>query len=145
MVLAEITEGETVQMTAVSGIAEGAEIRIVRGFDAYRAARPHHPVEFFHSGHNVRHMFDHVDGQQPVEGTVPKWVGKAVEIAKDVGAGGAVPIDPDGSRLLVNPAAHVQYSRCSRSGGVGHSSRVSKAGGVGRSGPGPPLGRWRLY
>jgi hypothetical protein len=79
-------------------------------------------------------MFDHVDGQQPVEGTVPKWVGKAIEIAEDVGARGAIPVDPDGARLPVNATANVQYSRCSRSGGVGHSSRVSKANSIGRAG-----------
>jgi hypothetical protein len=84
-------------------------------------------VEFLHRGHDIRHVFDDVDGQQAVEGIVSKGVRRAVEIAKDVGAGGGILVDPDGSRLLVNPATDVQCSRFSRVGGVWHSSRVPNA------------------
>ena len=112
-------------MAAVGGIAEGAEIGVVRSFDAHRAARPHKAVELLHGGDDIRHVFDHVDGQQAVEAIVSKRVRKAVQIAKDVGAARGVPVDPDGSGLLVNPAADVQYSQSSRIGRAGHSSRVS--------------------
>jgi hypothetical protein len=73
-------------------------------------------------------MFDRVDGQQAVEGVIPKGVRQAVEIAENVGAAGRIPVDPDGSGLLVNPAADVQYSWSSRFARVGHSSRVSDVG-----------------
>src|ERR1035438_5734006 len=72
-------------------------------------------------------QFDRVNGQQPVEGIVSKRVRKAVQIAKDVGAARGIPVDPDGSGLLVNPAADVQYSQSSRIARAGHSSRVSDA------------------
>src|ERR1035441_5724630 len=90
-------------------------------------ARPHQAVEFFHGGHDIRHVFDRVNGQQPVEAIVSKRVRKAVQIAKDVGAARGIPVDPDGSGLFVNPAADVQYSQSSRIGRAGHSSRISDA------------------
>jgi hypothetical protein len=97
----------------------------MRRLDAYRAAWPHQAVEFLHGGHDVRYMLDHVDGQQPVERIVSKGVWKAVEVAKDVGARGGIPVDPDGSWLLVNSAADVQYPQGWGIARVGHSYRVS--------------------
>jgi hypothetical protein len=114
VVLAEIAERKAVQVAAVGGIAKRAEVGVVRRLDAHRAARPHQAVELFHGADDVRHVFDHVDGQQPVEGVIRKRIGKVVQIAKHVGAAGGIPIDTDGSGLLMNPAADVQDSRFGR-------------------------------
>ena len=38
MILAEVAKAETVQVMPVGGVAKRAEIRVVRGYDAHRAA-----------------------------------------------------------------------------------------------------------
>src|SRR5258705_116250 len=64
---AEVAEGERVEVPAMSGIAEGAEIGIVRGLDADAAAGAHQAMKFLHGGDHVGEVLDDVDGAQLVE------------------------------------------------------------------------------
>src|SRR5579883_3498032 len=78
VVLPEIPEAEAVQMALVRGVAEGAEIRVMRRFQAHRPALPHQPVKLLHGADDVVHMLDDVDRRQPVERAVGERVRKAV-------------------------------------------------------------------
>src|ERR1022692_3756016 len=126
-IVAEVAEAETVQMVLVRGIAEGAEIGVMRRLQAHRAARLLQPVELLHGADHGAHVIDGMDGRQPIERVVGERVGKAVEVRQDVGAAGGIAVDSDGAGLLVNPAAHVQRPQASAITCFRHASRVSSA------------------
>jgi hypothetical protein len=111
MVVAEVAEGEAVQVVLVGGVAEGAEIGVMRGFDAHASARLHQTVELFHGANDVGEMFDDVDGAQAVKGAVGERVGEVVKFADHVGGTGGVEVDAEGARVLANAAADVESSR----------------------------------
>src|SRR5450755_1499564 len=127
VIVAEVAEAETVQVVLVGGIAEGAEIGVMRRLQAHGAARAHQAVELLHGADHVAHVLDGVDGRQPVERTVGERVGKAVEVRQHVGTAGGIAVDSDGAGLLVNPAAHVQRPHASAITCFRHASRVSSA------------------
>src|ERR1035437_6721035 len=127
MILAEVAEAETVQVALVSGVAERAEIGVVRGLQAHGAAGPHQAVELLHCAHDVADVFDHVDRRQPVERAVGERIGKAVDAQQDFGAAGGIAVDSDGSGLLVNSAADVERPHASETTCFRHASRVSSA------------------
>src|SRR5258708_7908365 len=91
VVLAEVTEAEAVQVALVGGVAEGAEIRVVRGFDPDDAARAHQAMELLHGANHVVHMLDYVNGRQPVERTIGKRVRESIQIGQHVRAAGGIP------------------------------------------------------
>jgi hypothetical protein len=110
IVLAEITEGEAVEMPAMGGVAEGAEVGIVRRDDEDLASGANEAVKFFHGFHDVAHVFDHVNGLQGVEGGISERVRKLVELANHVGSAGGVAVDANGSGEFVDAAADVEGS-----------------------------------
>ncbi len=61
VIVAEVAEGKAVQVPAMSGIAERAEIGIVRRDNHGLAARGEQAMELFHSSDDVRDMLDHVN------------------------------------------------------------------------------------
>src|SRR4051812_1605661 len=123
------------------GIAERAEVRIMRSFDAHRPAYAHQPVELLHRLDHVIHVLNDMDRRQPVERPVGEGIGKTIEIGQHVGAAGGIPVEPDRSGLLVNPAADVEYLHplvavfrhsSSVSTAKSHWSRVTIRGGHSR-------------
>ena len=52
----------------MGGVAEGAEVGVVRSHDQHFAAGAHQAVKLLHGFHDVAHVFDHVDGLERVEG-----------------------------------------------------------------------------
>src|SRR5579872_6709682 len=109
MVLAEVAEAETVEMALVGGVAKGAEIGVVRSLDTHRPARAHQSVKLLHSANHVVYVFDDVDGCEAVERPVREGIREAVEVCQNIGAAGGIPIDSNGTGLLVNPAANVEH------------------------------------
>src|SRR5450432_95759 len=97
-------------MPAVGGVAERAEIGIVRRLNAHAAAGSHEPMKLLHSADHVGDMLDDMDGSELVEGVVGKRVGDVVEIAENVGAGGGIAVYADRSRILIDAAADVERS-----------------------------------
>src|ERR1039457_2282 len=136
MVFAEVAKTEAVQVALVGGVAERAEIGVVRRLDAHRAARAHQPVKLLHGAHHVVDVFDDMDGRQPVERAVGERVRKTVQVRQDVGAAGGVAVDTDGAGLLVKAAADVEDSHLRYSSSVSmaksHWSRVTTSGGHSR-------------
>src|ERR1700730_11954305 len=92
----------------MGGIAEGAEIGVVRRDDEDPAAGNENAVELLHRGDHVRDVLDHVDGAERVKGTVAERIGKAVEVAQDIGARSRIAVDPDSPRKLIDAAADVK-------------------------------------
>src|SRR5579862_2258199 len=108
------------------GIAERAEVGVMRRGNEQPAAASEHAMELLHGADHVRHVLDHMNSVQLGEGTVAKRVRKTVEIAKHVGACIRIAIHADGARVLVDAAADVEnpggYATSFR-----HSSSVSTA------------------
>jgi hypothetical protein len=108
VVLPKITKRETVQVPAVRGIAERAEVGVMRRRDEQPAARCQYAMEFLHRADHIGDVLDHVNGAQLAEGAVAKRVRKTVQIAQHVGAGVGVAIDADGAGVLVDAAAYIE-------------------------------------
>src|SRR5439155_21128291 len=113
--------------TAVRGVAEGAEVGVVRGLDAHRTAWARQAVELLHGADHVVHMLDHMDRKHAVEAVIAERIRGAVEIAQNVGAAGGIAVDADGARPLVDAAADVQRSYTSWIAIFRHSSSTSTA------------------
>src|SRR5689334_12060268 len=108
MLLAEIAKAEAIEVMAMSGVAEGAEIGVVRRFDANRAAGADQAMKLLHRPDHVIDVFDDVDGGEAVEGAVGERVGEAIEIGEDVGAAGRIAVEADGAGLFMNAAADIE-------------------------------------
>ncbi len=65
-------------MTAVRRIAEGTEIRVVRGLDAHTPARSYQTVKLFHGANHIGDVFDDMNSVKTIEAPVGKWVRKMV-------------------------------------------------------------------
>lgn len=133
MVLAEIAEGEAVEVAFVGRVAEGTKVRVMRSFNADPTSFAHQPVEFLHSFDDVGNVLDDVDGAELIEGAGGEGVGDAVEVADDVRVTREIPVDADRSGVLTNAAADVenlQLSMLTRDG----SNGLRNLRGV----PGPP-------
>src|SRR3954451_9675832 len=81
-------------------------------------------MKLLHGADHVIHMFDDVNRRETVERTIGEGIRKAVEIGEDVGAAVGIPVEPDGSGLLVDPAADVENLHITSRR---HASRVSSA------------------
>src|ERR1017187_1170404 len=113
MIFAKVAEAEAVQMALVRWVAKRAEVRVMRGFDAHLAARAHQAVKLLHGADDVVDVLDYVNAGQAVEGVGSERVGKAVQIGQHVGVAGGIAVEPDGSSLLMNPAADIEDAeRC---------------------------------
>src|SRR5271169_3361848 len=108
------------------GVAERAEVGVMRRGEKHAAARREHAMKLFHGADHVRDVLDHMDRAQLTERIVAKRVRKTVEIAKHIGAGIPIAIHADGARVFVDAAADVEnpggYATSFR-----HSSSVSTA------------------
>jgi hypothetical protein len=90
-------------------VAERAEIGIVRGLDPDAAAGAHQAVKFLHGPDHIGEVLDDVNGTQLVEGAVGERVGSVVEVAENVGAAVRIPVDADGTRVLIDAAADIKH------------------------------------
>ena len=68
------------------------------------------PVELLHGGDHVDDVLDHVNGADLIEGRISERIWHAVQFAQDIGARSRISIDSNGSRILVDPAPHVQHA-----------------------------------
>ena len=108
MILAEVAEGEAIQVPAVGGVAERTEIGVMRSDNHHAAARTAETVKLLHGADDIGYVFNDVDRANLVERAVPKRVREPVQVTKDIGAGGGIPVDPEGTGILVDPAANVE-------------------------------------
>src|SRR5437016_4423344 len=112
-------------MALMRGVAEGAEVGVMRSYQVNGAAGAHQAVEFLHGANHVVEMFNHMDGGEPVKATVGERIGKAVEIGQNIRAAGGVAIKADGAGLLVNAAAHIEQLHPCATACCKHVSSVS--------------------
>ncbi len=150
MIGTEIPERETVQVPAMSRIAERTEVCVVRRRDEDPAAWAQHSMKLFHGPNYVKHVFNYVNGPQRLEGTVAEGIGKVVKIADDVGAAAWIAVNANRPGIFVDAAADVEsslrhHANCGadalvRAGPPGPAVRIElKAdAGVGRGPGGPP-------
>src|SRR5450432_1580944 len=108
IVLAEIAETETVEVPAMCGIAERAEIGVVGRHDRHCAARFYQPVELFHRLHDVRYVLDNMDGPQLIERLIAKGIRKSIEIGNHVRPRARVAVEADRARKFVDSTADVE-------------------------------------
>jgi len=111
VVLAKVAEGEAVEVVFVGGVAEGAVVGIVWGFDADAASGADQAVEFFHGADDVCEVFYDVDGAEVIEGAVGEGVREMVEVAEDVGGAGGIEVDADCAGEFADSAADVEGSQ----------------------------------
>ena len=95
----------------MGGIAERAEIGVVRRDDEHLTARADQSMKLFHAADDVRDVLDHVHSLQRVERRIAERVRDAIEIAQDVGAAGGIAIDTDRALPFVDPAADVECTQ----------------------------------
>lgn len=128
IVRAEVPQREAVQVPAVRGIAERAEVGVVRRRDVHRSAGLQQPVELFDGADHVGDMLDDVDRADVIEALIAERVREPVYIHDRVRRRARNPIDADRAGILVYPATDVEdaLSRsCTRI--LRHSSSVSTA------------------
>src|SRR5277367_867964 len=113
----KVEERIGVQVPAMSGIPEGAEIGVMRSGDENGAPGFGDAVEFFHGGDDVRDVFDDVFGAELVEGIVAEGQAAVVQMAENIGGGGWIHIEADGAGIFCWTAAYVENARQSSSCG----------------------------
>src|ERR1017187_10045133 len=96
-------------MPTMRGVAEGAEVGVMRGNDIYLAACANQAVKLLHGADHVGNVLDHMNGLEGVEGRIAKRVRKPVELAQHVGAAGRVAVYADRALSLVDPATDVKH------------------------------------
>src|SRR5262249_51940624 len=84
VIIAEVAEGERIQMPLVRRVAEGAEVGVMRRLDADGPARPHQAVELLHGADDVGNMLDYVNRAQVVERIIGEGIGDSIEVAEHV-------------------------------------------------------------
>ncbi len=94
-------------------VAEGTEVRVVRGFDSNRTAGPDQTVEFLHGPYDIGEMFNDVDRPQVVKSSIREGVGEGVEVDQNIGVAGGIEIHADdggvrGTREFLDAAANVE-------------------------------------
>ena len=95
-------------MLFVRGVAEGAEIGIVRRFDAHAATCADESMKFFHRTNDIAQVFNHVNRAELVEGAIGKRIGKPIQIADHIGGSRAIDIDSDCAGILFHAAADIE-------------------------------------
>ncbi len=91
----------------MGGIAEGAEIGVMRGDNDQPAARSEQAMEVLHGAQNAGDMFDHVGGANFDKRAVGEGQGRLVEIRDYVGAACRVGVYADRAGKFVDAAAGV--------------------------------------
>src|SRR5713226_1471795 len=153
MIGTEIPERKTVQVPAMSRIAEGTEVCVVRRRDEDPAAWAQHSMKLFHGPNYVGYVFNYVNGPQRLEGTVAEGIGKVVKIADDVGPAAWIAVNANRPGIFVDAAADVEsklrhHANCGadalvRAGPPGPAAvriELKADEGVGRGPGGPPHG-----
>ncbi len=87
VVFAEVTEGKTIQMPAMGGIAKGAVIGVMGCCNDGAASGSEQAVELLHRADDVRDVLNDMRRPDFAERTVGERKGEMVEVGYDVGAG----------------------------------------------------------
>src|SRR5580704_3473305 len=91
----EIAEREAVEMPAMRGIAERAEVGVMRSDDEDAAGRRDDAVKLLHGADDIGYMLDDMHGAKRCERVVAERVRETVEVADDVGPAARIAIDAD--------------------------------------------------
>ena len=110
MIVAEMTERETVQVPAMGGIAKRTEICVMRCHDDQPAARSKQAMEVFHGPHYAGDMLDDVSGANFGKRSVGKGQGRLIQVRDHVGPACRMRVYADRARKFVDAAASVQYA-----------------------------------
>ena len=128
---AEVAEREAVEVPAMGGVAEGAEVGVVRRYQEDAPGWADDAMEFLHGANDIGHVLDDMDGAQGVEGVIAERIRKTVEVAEDIGAAAWVAIDSDGAGMFMDAAPDVQCATSATGRSYAtrfrHSSSVSTA------------------
>ena len=114
-------------MPAMRGIAERAEIRIVRSRDKNFPAIAQQPVKLLYGANDIGNMLDDMNRVHLIECSVNERIRKLVEIAENIRPCAGNPIDPNRARILIQTAADVENAR-SLTNADRHLSSVSTVG-----------------
>ncbi len=93
------------------GVAKRTEIGVVGSNDYRAAARRQQPMNLFHQANHVGDVFYNVNRPHFPERFVAKRKREVIQIGNNVGARVRIVIEPDGARILVDPAADVEYRK----------------------------------
>lgn len=138
MVFTEITQGEAIEVPAMSRVAKGAEIGVMWRHDDNAPAGHEKAMKLFQGPHYVHDMFYDVNGANLSKCGIAEWERKMIEIGDDVGVCVWVLIDADRAWIFVDSAAYIQNRnlpavmrrrtrRVYRSSSRKHASSVSAA------------------
>ncbi len=95
-------------MPAMGGIAERAEIRIMRRDNHSLAAWNQQTMDFFNGFDNIANVLDHMCRANFAEGIVAERKGKTIQICDHVCLGIEVSVQADRAGILVDPAADIK-------------------------------------
>ncbi len=107
-VIAEIAQGEAVQVPAVGRVTERAEIRVVRRDNKNPASRREQAVKFLHRPDYVRNVFDDMNGPDFSERIVPERKRNMIEIGNHIRARIRITVQADGAGVFVDAAADIE-------------------------------------
>ena len=88
-------------MPAVRGVAERAEVGVVRRFDHDPGAGLSDAVELFDRADDIGDVLDDVDEPDLREDAVAERQLAGIDVGDDVGSGVRIAVDPDGVRAFV--------------------------------------------
>lgn len=106
----KVIERKRIEMPAVSGITERAEISVMRRGDEDRSTSSCDAVEFLHGGDDVGDVFDDVNGADFVKYAFAKGKRAAVNVAEDIGRGTGIFVNANGAGRFYDTAADIKDS-----------------------------------
>ncbi len=65
-------------------------------------------MEFLERADDIGYVLNHVNRPHLAKGTVAKRIGEVIQVGDDIRAGIGIPINTDGARIFVDPAADIQ-------------------------------------
>jgi hypothetical protein len=107
VILAEIAQGEAVEVPAVGRVAKGAEIGVVGSNDEGSSAGLEETVKLLHQADYVSDVLNDVNGTYFAETAVAKGKRDVIEVSDDIGVRVRVSIDADGAGVFFDAAADI--------------------------------------
>src|ERR1700689_4722984 len=84
VIVTEIAQREAVEVPTVSGVAEGAEVGVVRRDNQNFAAVANHTMELLHGTDHVGDVLDNGDGLERVETGIAERIGEMIQVGQNV-------------------------------------------------------------
>ena len=105
-------------MPLVGGVAEGAEIRVVRRNNHRAATVCQQSVEFFHGSDDVAHVLDYMQRPNFAKRTIGEWKWELIKIGDDISLGFRVSVNTNGAGIFVDAAANIKNLHRSSLAGI---------------------------